>query len=113
MLFLVAWVTDQMINTNRQACQFIIFSPKWAKIATAINNEARRGCTVLTGMGWYSKQEVKVLLVMCRKIEAFTINMIVKSIDPTAFVTQSHVNGVYGKGFDELKVPTKNNSNKK
>lgn len=106
-LFLVAWVTDQMINTNRQACQFIIFSPKWAKIATAINNEARRGCTVLTGMGWYSKHEVKILLVMCRKIESVRMFRIIKSIDKNAFVTQANVNGVYGEGFDEYKVKMK------
>lgn len=106
-LFLTAWVTDQMINTNRQACQFIIFSPKWERIATAINNEARRGCTVLSGMGWYSKQEVKVLLVMCRKIESVRMFRIIKSIDRNAFVTQANVNGVYGEGFDEYKVKMK------
>ncbi len=42
-------------------------SSKWEEIATAINNEARTADAVLTGMGWYSKKEVKVLLVMCRK----------------------------------------------
>ena len=62
-LLVVAFVCDYVINTNRQAVQFTIFSPKWREIATAINNHARRGCTVLTGMGWYSKQEVKMLLV--------------------------------------------------
>lgn len=103
-LFMVSFVTDMVINGNRQAIQFIIFSPKWEEIATAINNDAHRGCTVLTGEGWYSKKEVKVLLVMCRKIEAVTISRIIKTIDPLAFVTQANVNGVYGKGFDELKV---------
>lgn len=106
-LFLCSYVADMIINTNRQAVQFTIFSPKWERIATAINNEAHRGCTVLTGMGWYSKHEVKVLLVMCRKIEAVTIARIIKSIDPNAFCTQANVNGVYGKGFDELKVKMK------
>jgi len=103
-LLLVSYVADMLINTNRQAVQFTIFSQKWQEIATAINNEARRGCTILSGMGWYSKQEVKVLLVMCRKIESVTISRIIKSIDPEAFVTQANCNGVYGKGFDELKV---------
>ncbi len=102
-----SYTADMIINTNRQAVQFTIFSKKWQEIATAINNEAKRGCTVLTGMGWYSKQEVKVLLVMCRKIEAVTISRIIKSIDPLAFTTQANVNGVYGKGFDELKVKMK------
>lgn len=111
-LFMVSFVTDMVINGNRQAIQFVIFSQKWEEIATAINNDAHRGCTVLTGEGWYSKKEVKVLLVMCRKIEAVTISKIVKSIDPKAFLTQSHVNGVYGKGFDELKVKMKPNDTK-
>lgn len=61
-LILCSYMADMLINTNRQAVQFTIFSKKWQEIATAINNEARRGCTVLSGMGWYSKQEVKVLL---------------------------------------------------
>lgn len=106
-LFVITFVADQVINTNRQAVQFTIFSKKWEEIATAINNEARRGCTVLSGMGWYSKKEVRVLLVMCRKIESVTISRIIKSIDPEAFITQANVNGVYGKGFDELKVKMK------
>lgn len=106
-LFLVSYITDMVINGNRQAVQFTIFSRKWEDIATAINNDAHRGCTVFTGEGWYSKKEVKMLLVMCRKIEAVTISKIVKSIDPQAFLTQSNVNGVYGKGFDELKVKMK------
>lgn len=106
-LAITSFTADMIINTNRQAVQFTIFSKKWQEIATAINNDAKRGCTVLTGMGWYSKQEVKVLLVMCRKIEAVTISRIIKSIDPDAFTTQANVNGVYGKGFDELKVKMK------
>lgn len=106
-LFLGAWVADQVINTTRQACQFTIFSRKWQEIATAINNEAHRGCTVLSGMGWYSKQDVKVLLVMCRKIESVTVFRIIKSIDKNAFVTQANVNGVYGEGFDEYKMKMK------
>ena len=109
-LALTSYTADMIINTNRQAVQFTIFSKKWQEIATAINNEAKRGCTVLTGMGWYSKQEVKVLLVMCRKIEAVTISRIIKSIDPLAFTTQANVNGVYGKGFDDLKVKMKTQS---
>lgn len=106
-LIIVPFMADMMINTNRQAVQFTIFSHHWEEIATAINNEAHRGCTVLSGMGWYSKKEVKVLLVMCRKFEAMTIFRIIKSIDNDAFITQANVNGVYGQGFDELKLRMK------
>lgn len=103
-LVLTSFLCDMVINTNRQAVQFTIFSNKWQEIATAINNEAHRGCTVLTGMGWYTKSDVHMLIVMCRKIESITIFRIVKSIDPNSFVTQANVNGVYGKGFDQIKM---------
>lgn len=103
-LFMSAYMADLMVNTNRQAVQFIIFSHRWQEIANAINNEAHRGCTVLNGIGWYSKHEVKVLLVMARKIESINIFRIIKSIDRDAFVSQANVNGVYGQGFDQVKV---------
>lgn len=103
-LCLVSYCADMVINTNRQAVQFTIFSTKWRQIANAINNEANRGCTVIDGTGWYSKKTVKMLIVMCRKIESVTIFRIIKSIDSEALVTQANVNGVYGKGFDQIKV---------
>ncbi len=103
-LVIVAFMIDMVVNTTRQAVQFTIFSSHWKEIADAINNEANRGVTVLTGMGWYSKSDVKILLVMCRKIESVTIFRIIKSIDEQAFITQANVNGVYGKGFDAIKL---------
>lgn len=106
-LCLVSYMADLVINTNRQAVQFTIFSSRWNEIATAINNDASRGCTVIDGMGFYSKQPVKMLIVMCRKIESVTIFRIIKSIDPDALVTQANVSGVYGQGFDQIKVKIK------
>lgn len=103
---MVGYMCDLVINSNRQAVQFTIFSQKWEEIADAIISDAHRGCTVINAEGWYSKQPVKMLLVMCRKIESVTIYRIIKSIDPDALVTQGNVNGVYGKGFDTIKVKT-------
>ncbi len=103
-LVITAYLADMVIDTNRQAVQFTIFSRHWERIADAISHEANRGCTVINGTGWYTKHEVKMLLVMCRKIESVTIFRIVKSIDEDAFITQSNVNGVYGKGFDKIKI---------
>lgn len=104
---LTGYMCDLIINSNRQAVQFTIFSSRWEEIADAINKDANRGCTVFNGMGWYSKKDVKMLLVMCRKIESVTIYRIIKSIDKDALVTQANVNGVYGQGFDRLKVKIK------
>lgn len=105
--FIIAYLTDMVINTNRQAIQFYIFSTKWEEIADAVISEAHRGVTVVNAEGWYTKQEIKVLMIWCRKIEAVTIFRIVKSIDENSFITQTHANGVYGKGFDRIKVRLK------
>lgn len=106
-IFIYSYITDMLINTNRQATQFVIFSQKWKEIADKINQEAHRGVTVFDGLGWYSKHEVKVLMVWCRKIESVTIFRIIKAIDSEAFISQANVNGVYGKGFDKVKVKLK------
>lgn len=106
-IFIYSYITDLLINTNRQATQFIIFSSKWEQIADAVNQHAHRGVTVLDGMGWYTKHNVKILMVWCRKIESVTIFRIVKTVDNDAFITQANVNGVYGRGFDKVKVKMK------
>ncbi len=45
--------------------------------------------------------------ILAKKNESVTIFRIVKIIDPNAFVSQSSVIGVYGEGFDEMKVKIK------
>ena len=103
-LVFLSFVADMIVNTNKQAVQFTIFSKKWDDIATIVNTEMHRGCTILDGTGWYTKQEVKMLIIFCRKIEALQIYRIVKSVDPKAFISQANVNTVYGEGFEENKV---------
>lgn len=105
--FVIAYVTDNLINTNRQSTQFVILSRRWKEIADRINSEAHRGVTVIDGQGWYTKNEVKMLMVWCRRIERITIFRIIKSIDEHAFISQANVNGVYGNGFDQMKVKVK------
>ena len=94
---------DYVLNAGRQSVQFLIISRKYEKIASAIEYY-HRGVTVLDGYGWYSKQEQKVLVVLARRRESKDIFRIIKHIDPAAFVSQSKVIGVYGEGFDKVKV---------
>ena len=94
---------DWFMSRVRQSVQFFIFSTKHAEIATAINEIAKRGVTVLEGKGWYSKQPIEVVTVLASKQECPLILRIIKSIDPNAFVSYTNVNGVFGKGFDRIK----------
>ena len=97
------YAVDVMISGMRQSVQFFIFTSKYDEVASHINSEIKRGCTIIDGMGWYSKKSQKIIVVLARKTESTSIFRLVKSIDQNAFVTQSNVVGVYGKGFDSLK----------
>jgi uncharacterized membrane-anchored protein YitT (DUF2179 family) len=98
---------DYVMNSRRESVQFFIFSQKYQEIANAIGTEMQHGVTILDGHGWYTGQEVKVLCILARKNESVTMQRLIKMIDPNAFVSQSSVIGVYGEGFDEMKVKIK------
>lgn len=106
-MFICSISADMVIDSSRQSVQFMIFSKKWEEIADAITHELHRGCTVLQGTGWYSKSEQHVLLVMSRRYESMHLFRIIKAIDPDAFVSQAKIKGVYGEGFDHVKVNMK------
>lgn len=103
-LFIIGVVLDWIVNSARQSVQFFIFSHEYDKIADSIIKETHRGVTVLNGTGWYSKHDVKILVVLAKRRQSLDIFRLVKSIDPNAFISQSSVIGVYGEGFDTLKV---------
>jgi uncharacterized membrane-anchored protein YitT (DUF2179 family) len=102
-LVISTYFIDFVVNGVRQSVQFLIFSRRHEQIAERINIELHRGVTVLDGIGWYSKEPVKVLVVLARKNESVKIFHIVKQTDPQAFISQSSVIGVYGEGFDIIK----------
>lgn len=103
-LFIIGIVLDYVVNGSRQSVQFLIFSKEYEKIADRIVKETHRGVTVLDGTGWYTKSDVKVLVVLAYKRQSVEIFRLIKDIDPHAFISQSSVTGVYGEGFDPLKT---------
>ena len=107
-LIITNLLLDYVVDRGRQSVQFLIFSDRYDEIASAINLTSR-GVTVLDGQGWYTKQERKVLVVLAKKRESTTIFRIIQSIDPGAFVSQSKVIGVFGYGFDKIKIKAEPN----
>lgn len=98
------FMLDYVMNARRESVQFMIFSKKYQEIANAIGTEMDHGVTILDGHGWYTGQEMKVLCILAKKRESTSIFRLIKMIDPNAFVSQSSVIGVYGEGFDKIKV---------
>ena len=76
-------------------------------MADAIAYDMKRGVTIIPVKGWYSKEESNVVMVVTRKVDLNLLLRYVKTIDPDAFLSVSSVMGVYGKGFDTIKVKAK------
>lgn len=106
-MFIECSMLDYVMNWQRQSVQFFIFSKKHKEIAQAITEATEHSLTILDGHGWYTGNELKVLCLLAKKRESVTIFRIIKTIDPNAFVSQSSVIGVYGEGFDPIKVKVK------
>ena len=102
MIAVYGYTVDLIQSGNQQSSQIFIISPQYEAIADAINHEAHRGVTIIDGKGWYSKQECKIAMVVCRKRNASEILKIAHRIDENAFITMGSVMGVYGKGFEAL-----------
>ncbi len=103
---------DYYLNGYRQSVQFFIISKHYKEISQRILREVNRGCTLLNGEGAYSGGEVKVMMVIAKKSESNMIFRAVKETDPKAFISQSIVRGVYGEGFDVIKVGGKSRPKK-
>lgn len=103
-LYICSFVVDQVVNSARQSVQFFIISDKYEEIGRHISIHPHRGATVINASGFYTGREVKMLFILAKKRESVIIFRLIKDIDPNAFVSQSAVIGVYGKGFDTIKV---------
>ena len=97
-------VLDLYLSGSKQSVQVFILSKKSKEIADTIVNDLHRGVTVLHGEGWYTKSEMEVLMVLTRKSDLNLLLKYIKSIDSNAFLSVASVTGVYGKGFDTIKL---------
>ena len=97
---------DLYLSGSKQSVQVFIFSKKYPDIADAIVEDMKRGVTIVHAEGWYTKEESHVIMVVTRKTDLNLLLRYVKTIDPDAFLSVSTVMGVYGKGFDTIKIKT-------
>ena len=102
MVAVFSYTVDMILSGNQQSSQIFIICKDYKAMADAINTEAKRGATVIDAMGWYSKDNSKVVMCVCRKRDLAMVLKVVRSIDPEAFITIGSVMGVYGKGFEAL-----------
>lgn len=99
-----SFTLDLALTGNKQSVQILIFSQNYKEIADAIVNQLGRGVTALDGIGWYSQNENKVLVVIVRKSQLSEVTKLIKRIDNKAFISVTQAMSVYGKGFEQIKT---------
>jgi uncharacterized membrane-anchored protein YitT (DUF2179 family) len=103
-MFIVATVIDYVMNYVQQSVQFFIVTKKSDEVSKAILNDANCGATLIPSKGCYSGEPISIIMVIAHKQQSLTIFRIVHEIDPGAFISQTKAAGVYGEGFDKIKV---------
>ena len=103
-MFVVAFLIDYVMTYAHQSVQFFIISKQHERIRRALTGRLNRGATLIHAGGGYTGDDVEIIMVVCRRRQSVEIFRTVQAIDPTAFITQTKVAGVFGEGFDKIKV---------
>jgi len=103
-LVVFSLMIDIVVGGKRSSYQLLVFSEKYQEIADHIAQKMERGVTVLRAMGWYTKQDKNLLLILINQKELHSLTKVIKETDPRAFMSVSSTNNVYGEGFEEIKA---------
>ena len=99
-----SFMLDFVLLGNKTTFQVMVFSEKYEEIADFIIKRLDRGVTALKAVGWYTRNDKNVLLILVRKPQIRELTKAIKEIDSKAFVSVSPATSVYGEGFDEIKT---------
>lgn len=104
MTLVFGYTVDMILAGNKQSSQVFIISPKYEEITRTLNMELGRGVTLIESEGGYTHNHTKMVMVVCSNRETPAVMKYVKNIDPNAFMTVASVMGVYGQGFQPIKL---------
>lgn len=100
-IFVLAKVSDGMIEGLKFSKQAFIISNENDRIAQAIMERMERGVTGIDAVGMYSLESKKMLFCVVAKKEIVQLKEIVAEYDSSAFVIVSDAREVFGEGFIE------------
>lgn len=98
-VLVTTFVLDQVIVLGEKNLQLLIISAKHEEIAEVIFNTIDRGCTFVNVTTGYFKNKQQAVLCVASKRQCITVNELVLEIDPTAFIIESEIHSVRGRGF--------------
>lgn len=102
MLYIGTKVMEFVIEGVNPQKAVTIISKNPNAIADQVSYKINRGVTVLSGHGYYTKEQKEILYIIISSQEVIKLKNIVKEVDQDAFIAIHDVRDVFGKGFIEL-----------
>ncbi len=99
-LYISSIVMDYIIYGLRTAQVAYIISEKQEEITEKLL-EMDRGVTLLEGEGAYHRSKRKIILCAMKRSQIVPVKLLVREIDPDAFIIVCKANEVLGEGFGE------------
>lgn len=101
-MFVASQIIDAMVYGLEQGKVLMIISKFSEEIASDVNIETGRGCTIMEGKGSYTGEDRKIIFNAISDSEFYNIKKIIMRHDPEAFVIALQANQVLGEGFKAL-----------
>lgn len=103
-IFANSRMLDTVLYGGDKGKSIMIVSEKPQEIAKAIQQDLRRGVTLLDGQGAYSEQDRKIVLCAVRDNQYPSVKRLVHTIDPSAFIIVNEASEILGTGFKAIEV---------
>lgn len=101
-LFIKAFLVDSIIENLNTFKYFIIITDEAEKIQKYILNNLKRGVTISSAEGGYTKNGKQMLHTVCRRAQAVRLKGFVKETDPNAFIVITTSHEIIGRGFRSM-----------
>lgn len=97
--FIVSRVIDLIGEGGYAGKGFMIITKRPDHLAKAINDDLGRGVTFISGQGYYSKENLKIIYCIVGRNEIVKMKEMIHRIDPQAFITITEAHEILGEGF--------------
>ena len=101
-LFTKAFLIDGVIESIVKSKYVMIITSKPEEVAPFIIEGLHRSYTSFKAQGGYTGEEKTVLVIVCKKLEAYKLKTKLHSVDPNAFVILCDTSEIMGRGWETL-----------
>ena len=97
--FIVSRVIDLIGEGGYAGKGFMIITKRPDHLAKTINDDLGRGVTFISGQGYYSQKDLKIIYCIVGRNEIVKMKEMIHRIDPQAFITITEAHEILGEGF--------------